>query len=111
MTHKPSVQLLFINQLGGGLMKKAMVWLLVLGLLASFNASAIAAQAGKIDINKASAEELTQLQKVGPTTAERIVAYRKANGPFKSPDDLMQVKGVGEKILELNKDRITVGKP
>lgn len=92
-------------------MKKAMIWLLVLGLLFSFNATAFAAQSGKIDINKASAEELTQLQKVGPTTAERIVAYRKANGPFKSPDDLMQVKGVGEKILELNKDRITVGKP
>jgi len=92
-------------------MKKAMIWLLVVGLLFSFNAAAIAAQGGKIDINKASATELTQLQKVGPTTAERIVAYRKANGPFKSADELMNVKGVGEKILELNKDRITVGKP
>lgn len=92
-------------------MKKAMVWLLALGLLLAFNTPGIAAQGGKIDINKASAEELTQLQKVGPTTAERIVAYRTANGPFKSPDDLLNVKGVGEKILELNKDRITVGKP
>jgi competence protein ComEA len=39
------------------------------------------------------------------------VAYREANGPFKTLDDLKNVKGVGDKILELNKDRMTVGKP
>ena len=63
---------------------------------------------GKININSATVEELTQLQKVGPKTAERIVAYRDANGPFKTVDDLKNVKGIGDKILELNKDRLTV---
>lgn len=63
----------------------------------------------KININTASAEELTDLNKVGPKTAQRIVEYREANGPFKAVEDLINVKGVGEKILELNKDRLTVG--
>ena len=65
---------------------------------------------GKININSATVEELTQLQKVGPKTAERIVAYRDANGPFKTVDDLKNVKGIGDKVLALNKDRLTVGK-
>ncbi len=63
----------------------------------------------KIDINKASAKELTQLQKVGQTIAERIVAYRQENGTFKSPEDIMKVKGIGIKTFELNKDRIVAG--
>ena len=41
--------------------------------------------------------------------AQKIVEYREAHGPFKTPEDLLQVKGVGPKILELNKDRISVG--
>ena len=92
-------------------MKKVLVaWLLVCFMLVTAAPVAAAAD-GKIDINAASAEELTQLDKIGPTTAERIVAYRNANGPFKSVDDLKNVKGVGDKILQLNRDRITIGQP
>ena len=53
-----------------------------------------------ININTASAVDLETLPGIGPKTAEAIIAYRDANGPFKSVDDLMQVQGVGEKILE-----------
>jgi competence protein ComEA len=74
----------------------------------SFIPFAMAAN-GKININTATADELTQLQKVGPKTAERIVAYRDTNGPFKTVDDLKNVKGIGDKILELNRDLLTVG--
>lgn len=92
-------------------MKKVLIaWLLVCFMLVTA-APLVAAADGKIDINTASAEELTQLNKIGPTTAERIVAYRSANGPFKSVDDLKNVKGVGDRILDLNRDRITIGQP
>ena len=63
---------------------------------------------GKVNINTASVEELTALERVGQAYAERIVAYRKAHGPFKSPNDIVNVQGIGEKILDLNKDRIKV---
>ena len=62
----------------------------------------------KININKASVEELKQLEKVGQKYAERIVEHRTNNGPFKKPEDIMEVKGIGPKTFELNKDRITV---
>jgi competence protein ComEA len=63
---------------------------------------------GKININTASVQELTALERVGQAYAERIVAYREAHGPFKSPSEIINVQGIGEKILELNKDRIKV---
>lgn len=78
--------------------------------MAVMAAPIVATGSDTININTASVDELTQLQKVGPKTAENIVAYRDANGPFKTVDDLKNVKGVGDKILELNKDRMTVGK-
>ncbi len=62
-----------------------------------------------VDINTASAEELAEaLQGVGPSKAEAIVAYRKQNGPFRSVDELVEVKGIGEATVEANRDRLTV---
>ncbi len=63
---------------------------------------------GKININTATAEQLTMLPGIGETTAESIVAYRDKNGVFISLDDLLNVKGFGEKRLEQLKDYITV---
>jgi competence protein ComEA len=91
-------------------MRKVLVVFLLVCFMSTMVAPVVAATGDKININTASIEELSQLQKVGPKTAERIVAYRKAHGPFKVVDELKNVKGVGDKILELNKDRITVGK-
>jgi competence protein ComEA len=92
-------------------MKKVLVIMLMVCFMAVMSAPAVATGSETININTASVDELTQLQKVGPKTAENIVAYRDVNGPFKTLDDLKNVKGVGDKILELNKDRMTVGKP
>jgi len=49
-----------------------------------------------------------QLKRIGPKYAERIIEYREKNGPFKTPEDIMKVKGIGPKTFELNKDMITV---
>jgi competence ComEA-like helix-hairpin-helix protein len=62
----------------------------------------------KININKASVEELTQLHGIGQEYAERIIQYREAHGPFDRPEGIMNVQGIGQKIWEANKDRITV---
>lgn len=62
----------------------------------------------KININTASREELMELKGVGPAYADRIIEYRKALGPFQRPEDIMKVKGIGEKTWEANKDIIMV---
>ena len=64
-----------------------------------------------ININTAGVDELVQLTGVGPSYANKIVQYREANGPFKTPEDLMNVPGIGPRTLELNKDRIVVAVP
>jgi len=85
----------------------ALVITFVPGLWAEETES-ISESAKKININKASAEELTQLKNVGPKYAERIVQYREEHGPFEHPEDIMKVPGIGPKTWEANKDRITV---
>ena len=62
----------------------------------------------KINVNKASVEELTQLKGVGTKYAERIVEFREKNGPFKKPEGILSVPGIGPKTYEKNKDRIVV---
>lgn len=63
---------------------------------------------GKININKASVEELMHLSGIGQTYAERIVEYRETEGSFQKPEDLMNVKGIGEATFQKVKDQITV---
>ena len=53
----------------------------------------------KINVNTASAAELSKLPGVGPKIAKEIVARRTTYGPFKSPRDLLEVKGIGKKVL------------
>lgn len=61
-----------------------------------------------ININSASAEELTLLSGIGETKANAIVEYRNTHGKFKSVNDLAKVKGIGEKLLEQNRTLISL---
>jgi competence protein ComEA len=54
----------------------------------------------RLDLNGASWAELLQLPGLGPALAERILAYREANGPFQSVEELDNVKGIGPKLLD-----------
>ena len=54
----------------------------------------------RIDINSASWIEWTQIEGIGETTAQKIIADREAKGPFRSINDLLRVKGIGPKTLE-----------
>ncbi|WP_005036593.1 ComEA family DNA-binding protein [Holophaga foetida] len=62
-----------------------------------------------VNINTASVTELMQLPKVGAKTAERIVAYRKQHGGFKRTEELMNVKGIGEKSFAKLRTHLSVG--
>lgn len=59
-----------------------------------------------VDINKADIETLALLKGVGEKRAKAIVAYRELHGEFNSLDDLLNVKGIGEQMLQHNKERI-----
>lgn len=66
-------------------------------------------QAAPIDLNQASVEQLAELPGIGESTAKKIVEYREQNGKFATTEEIMNVKGIGEKKYETLKDMITVG--
>lgn len=66
------------------------------------------AQQEKININTASAEQLTQLENIGDVKAQKIIDYRNSNGGFKTTSEITQVDGIGEKTYEKIKNNITV---
>ena len=63
---------------------------------------------GPLNINTATAEQLDELYGIGPVLAERILQYRRENGPFTSVEELLEVKGIGASVLEEIVDLITV---
>lgn len=67
-----------------------------------------AAGPGGLSLNRATASELESLPGVGPVLAGRIVAYREANGPFSTVEDLLSVPGIGEAKLASIRDLVTV---
>ena len=88
--------------------RNVLILCLVSVLFLTFAPALWAGETGKVNINTASVEEIAKLEKIGSKYAERIVQYRKENGPFKKAEDITKVKGIGPKTFELNKDRITV---
>ncbi|MCB0077226.1 MAG: ComEA family DNA-binding protein [Anaerolineales bacterium] len=61
-----------------------------------------------VGLNSATAAELETLPGIGPALAGRIVEYREANGPFTSVDQLQEVRGIGEKLLDQLRDHVTL---
>jgi len=68
--------------------------------------------AGPVNVNTADAETIAaELKGVGLNKAKAIVEYRRKHGPFRSPEDLSLVKGIGERTVELNRADIKVADP
>ncbi len=63
---------------------------------------------GPINVNDADIDMLMSLPGIGEKTAQQIGIYRDANGPFKSVDDLLKVKGIGPKVLEKIRPLVSV---
>lgn len=61
---------------------------------------------GVVSLNQATASELETLPGVGPVLAERIVAWRDENGPFRQVEDLLEVSGIGESKLSAMRDLV-----
>jgi competence protein ComEA len=76
-------------------------------LIASVAVAAQTPAVDKIDLNKATIEQLTSLPGIGNSIAARIVEYR-AKTPFTSIEQIMEVKGIGQKTFDKIKDLITV---
>ncbi len=92
------------SRLGAALLALAVLTLGTVPLLSA------AEKSDPIDLNRATARELIQLPGVGEVIAKRIVDFREEHGPFKRVEDLMKVKGIGEKSLEKIRPYIRVGK-
>ena len=94
----------------------ALVVLLLLGSAVPGNAAspskekARASSDNPVDINEATAESLTSVPGIGKITAERIVEWRETNGPFRRIEDLIKVKGIGDKMFDKLRPYIKVSK-
>ena len=67
--------------------------------------------AALVNLNTATAAQLEEVPGIGPATAKRIIEYREKNGSFKKIEELMNVKGIGEKSFLKLKNRVTVAAP
>ena len=83
--------------------KQQTISAIVLSVLAltALPAISFAQDTGKVNINSADVETLELLPRVGPAIAARILEFREQNGKFKAAEDLMLIKGIGERTYEL----------
>ena len=93
-------------------MRKMIVWALLLAPLcaAAADPPAAATAAGQVNVNTATAEELMMLPGIGPAKARAIVEYR-SQKPFKTPEDLLRVRGIGRGIYKDLHDLVSVTGP
>ena len=92
-------------------MRKNGKWLVlacVVVLVTVMTVSIGATELNKININTATVDQLVSLKGIGEKYAAKIIEYRDKYGLFKTPEDIMNVPGIGPKIFEQNKDRIVV---
>jgi len=97
--------------------KKMILWFMVFGLVAIMAFTVYAAdektasgkgEKGLININTAGSGDLVKLPRIGEKMAERIIEFRKKNGNFKKIEDLMKVKGIGEKTFQKLEKLVTI---
>jgi competence protein ComEA len=99
-------------------LKKCVLVLAVLGILVVFGSDVYGAKkltvsedgksSGVVNINTGGPEELTKLPRVGEKMAKRIIEFREKNGKFKKIQDLMKVKGIGEKTFKKLEKMVTI---
>lgn len=82
--------------------------LLLVTALTLLGPAPAAAQSGVVNVNTADASELALLPRVGPSVAGRILEFREQNGDFTSVEDLMLVRGIGEKTFALMEPHVTI---
>ncbi len=82
--------------------------MIVIVLAVASLAPAASPAQGVVNVNTATADQLQLLPRIGPSLAQRIIEFRKANGQFKSVDELVAVKGIGERSLERLRPYVTV---
>jgi len=98
--------------------KMPIAWALILCLganLAMIHPIAMAQQSSaqsttveKVNLNTATAEQLQAIPGIGPAMAKRVLEYRTKVGKFTKIEDILNVKGIGEKTFQKMKDRLTV---
>ena len=86
---------------------KRIASIIFIGLLVMLYLIPAVASTGTVNINTDDKAQLITLKHVGDKIADRIIEYRKTQ-PFEVPEDIMKVKGIGQKVFEANKDRIIV---
>jgi len=87
-------------------MKKILLYL----IFCTLTVVSVPLWAAPLDINTASAQQLAaNLKGVGVAKAAAIIAYREAHGPFRKVDDLAKVKGIGMRIVDINRDHLVLG--
>ena len=96
--------------------RSTIAWALVLCLglalgpvsLCAKDTEAGKASTGKINLNTATEEQLQSLPGIGPSSAKNILEYRSKTGKFNRIEEIINVKGIGEKKFEKIKDRLTL---
>ena len=83
---------------------------LIRGLIVSLIPGAVAL-AGPVNVNTADVSTIAkELDGIGKAKAQAIVEYRQKNGPFRAPEDLLKVEGIGQKVLDMNRGNIRLDK-